>query len=83
MPQNVAGSYRNISIRHLAAEVKLTSNQQNQKSTEFLFLKARRRKSSSQHCTEVKIRSLGQDYTREPSSLLKFPNSVAKLNFKN
>lgn len=39
MPQNVAWSYLNISIHYLAAEMKLISNQQNQKSTEFLFLK--------------------------------------------
>lgn len=39
-PQDVAWCYLNISIHHLAAEVKLTSNQQNQKSTVFLFSKA-------------------------------------------
>lgn len=46
MPKDVAWSYLNISIHHLADE-KLTSNQQNQKSTVFLFSKAAWRKSSS------------------------------------
>lgn len=40
MPQDVAWYYLNISIHHLADEVKLTSNQQKQKSTVFLFSKA-------------------------------------------
>lgn len=81
MPQNVAWSYLNISTHHLAAEVELISNQQNQKSTVFLFLKARWRKSSSQHCTEVKITSFGENYNGEPSSFYKVPKLYCQIEF--
>lgn len=73
MPQDVAWHYLNISIHHLAAEVKLTSNQRNQKSTVFLFSKAVWRKSSSQHCRQVKIRNFGENCNGEPYSFYKAP----------
>lgn len=77
MQQNLAWSYLNISIYHVAAEVKHTSNQQKQKSTEFLFLKARWKKSSSQHCIEVKITIWGGNYNGGLSSFIKFLNCIA------
>lgn len=66
---------------HLAAEVKLTSNQQNQKSTVFLFSKAVWRKSSSQHCRQVKIRSFGENYNWKSCYFYKTPQMHCQVEF--
>lgn len=79
--QDVAWRYLNISIQHLAAEVKLTSNQQKQKSTVFLLSKAVWKTSSSQHCRQVKIRSFGGNYNGKPFSFYKAPKLHCQVEF--
>lgn len=56
MPQDVAWHYLNNSIHHLADE-KLTGNQQNQKSTVFLFSKAAWRKSSMEEKQQLTLQT--------------------------